>query len=117
MPNVTIYHNPRCSKSRQTLELLQQKNIEPTIKLYLQSPPTTAELQSLLKLLKLKPMELIRKKEAIFKELNLGNLSDDNKLIQAMVENPVLIERPIIIVDNKKAAIGRPPENILGVIS
>jgi arsenate reductase len=113
---VTIYHNPRCSKSRQTLSLLQEKGVEPAIVEYLKEPPDAATLRRLLKLLGLSPRELMRKKEAPYKELGLDDsaLSDD-ALIKAMVENPILIERPIVH-GPKGAAIGRPPEAVLAVL-
>ncbi len=110
--NITIFHNSRCSKSRRTLELLNEKGFSPTIVEYLNHPPNAATIKSLLKKLDLKPRELMRPKETIFGELNLSDpgLSDDH-LIDAMVEHPILIERPIVVFD-EKAVIGRPPENI-----
>ena len=113
---VTIYHNPRCSKSRQTLSLLQEKGVEPAIVEYLKEPPDAATLRRLLKLLGLTPRELMRRKEAPYTELGLDNpaLSDD-ALIKAMVENPILIERPIVR-GPKGAAIGRPPEAVLAIL-
>ena len=112
----TIYHNPRCSKSRETLQLLQEKGIEPDVVLYLETPPDAKTLQSLLKKLGLKPRELMRSKEAEFKEMGLQapDLSDD-QLIAAMVACPKLIERPIV-VNGSKAALGRPPENVLDIL-
>ena len=114
--SVSIWHNPRCSKSRQTLQLLQDKGIEPQQRLYLEQPPDEAELRDILAMLNLSPRDLMRKKQKEYKELGLANteLSDDD-LIRAMVENPVLIERPIVIHDGK-AAIGRPPENVLDIL-
>lgn len=114
MPYVRIYHNPRCSKSRATLELLRQHHIEPEIIDYLAKPPTTAELQQLLNQLNLKAHELVRRKESIFTELNLDT-ADDKTLIQAMSAHPKLIERPIV-TNGQKAILGRPPENILELI-
>ncbi|MEZ5537267.1 MAG: arsenate reductase (glutaredoxin) [Thiolinea sp.] len=113
---VTIYHNPRCSKSRQTMELLEQQNINPTVVKYLDTPPDAATLKSILNMLGLEPRELMRKGEAEYKELALDNpeLSQE-QLIQAMVENPRLIERPIVIKGNK-AALGRPPEQVLDIL-
>lgn len=113
---VTIWHNPRCSKSRQTLQLLEDKGIEPEQKLYLKEPPTEKELRDILSMLGISPRDLMRKKQKEYKELGLDNaeLSDD-ALIRAMLENPVLIERPIVI-NNGKAAIGRPPEIVLSVL-
>ncbi len=115
MTAVTIYHNPRCSKSRQTLELLQQNGVEPTIIKYLETPPSQTELKQLLQKLGLNPRELMRTKEAVYKELNLADESSDDVLITAMVNNPKLIERPIVVKDDT-AVLGRPPENALELI-
>lgn len=115
MTQVTIYHNPRCSKSRQTLALLQENGVEPTIVEYLKTPPNAAELQSLLTKLGLSADELLRKKETVYKELGLAGVSDNDALIAAMINNPKLIERPIV-VKGDKAAIGRPPESVLGIL-
>lgn len=112
----TIYHNPRCSKSRQTLQLLQQHSDDIEIIEYLKAPPSKEQLQETLDLLGLKPRELMRTGESIYQKLNLDNQSlDDAALIQAMLEHPILIERPIVI-NNGKAVIGRPPENVLDII-
>nr|CAA6830117.1 MAG: Arsenate reductase (EC [uncultured Thiotrichaceae bacterium] len=113
---VTIYHNPGCSKSRQTMDLLEQKNIAPTVVKYLDTPPDAATLSKILAMLGLTPRELMRKGETGYTELKLDNpeLSTD-QLIQAMVENPHLIERPIVITGNK-AAIGRPPAQVLDIL-
>lgn len=108
-----IYHNPRCSKSRQTMALLEEQSIDAQVVEYLKTPPNADELQEILNLLQMKPRELMRRKEAIYKELNLDDESlSEAQLIQAMVENPILIERPIVVT-NGKAAIGRPPEQVL----
>ncbi len=116
MSDVTIYHNPRCSKSRQTLELLKEKGIEPEIVKYLETPPTADELRAILKKLGMKPRDLMRKREKEYKELGLGDESlSDDALIQAMVEHPRLIERPIVLHKNK-AALGRPPEQVLDIL-
>jgi arsenate reductase len=113
---VTIYHNPRCSKSRQTMALLEQQNITPTVVKYLDTPPDAATLQSILDMLGLEPRQLMRKGEAEYKELALDNTGlTQEQLIQAMVENPRLIERPIVI-KNGKAALGRPPEQVLDIL-
>jgi arsenate reductase len=114
--SVTIYHNPRCSKSRQTLELLRDKGIEPTIIEYLETPPSKTKLKEILKLLGLKPRELMRRKEAEYKDIGLDDdsLSTD-QLVAAMVDHPKLIERPIVLA-NGKAALGRPPESVLGIL-
>ena len=113
---VVIYHNPRCSKSRETLALIEKKGIKPTVIEYLKTPPSAKELKALLAKLKLKPRELMRKKEPPYAALKLDNaaLSED-ALINAMVENPVLIERPIV-VNGDKAALGRPPEAVAGIL-
>ena len=114
--SVTIYHNPRCSKSRQTLQILDEKGIEAQVIEYLNTPPSSGELSNILNLLGIRPRDLMRKNEAIYKELGLGdeNMSDDD-LIAAMLANPILIERPIVVA-NGKARIGRPPESVLEII-
>lgn len=114
--SVTIYHNPRCSKSRQTLELLRQQGIEPDIVEYLKAPPDESTLTRLLDMLGLEPRDLMRKKEAAYRELGLDDpdLSRD-ALIAAMVAHPRLIERPIV-VKGKRAALGRPPEDALNIL-
>jgi arsenate reductase len=114
--SVTIYHNPRCSKSRQTLELLQQQGQEPAIVEYLKTPPDRDELVAILDMLGLEPRDLMRKKEPEYKENNLDNQSlGRDELIDAMLRYPKLIERPIVIA-NGKAAIGRPPETVLEIL-
>lgn len=114
--SVRIYHNPRCSKSRETLALLEDKGIEPEIVEYLKDPPDRKQLKSILAMLGLSPRQLMRTKEAVYRDKHLDDdkLSDD-QLIDAMLADPVLIERPIVIA-NRKAAIGRPPENVLGIL-
>ena len=113
---IRIYHNPRCSKSRQTLQLIRDAGEEPEVIEYLQSPPTEKELDNLLKLLGLEPYELMRKGEAVYKELGLGKKDFSRKeAIKVMVENPKLIERPIVVKDNR-AVLGRPPENVNGLL-
>ena len=114
--SVTIYHNPRCSKSRKTLELIKSKGIKPVIIEYLKYPPTRKKLKEILAMLKLEPRQLMRTNENIFKEKGLDNLSlSKDQLVSVMVENPILIERPIVLA-NGKAVIGRPPENVLRII-
>jgi len=116
MSEVTIYHNPRCSKSRQTLELLDAKGVTPRVVLYLENPPDAVELKQILALLKLTPRDLMRTRESEYEALDLGNLErSDDELIAAMVANPILIERPIV-VKGSRAAIGRPPEKVLEVL-
>ena len=114
--SITIYHNPKCSKSRQTLELLVKQGIKPVINEYLKIPPTAEKIKEILKKLGYAPRDLMRKKEDAYTEHNLDNpsLSSDD-LIEFMIEYPVLIERPIVLV-NEKAAIGRPPEQVLEII-
>ncbi|HLF58266.1 MAG TPA: arsenate reductase (glutaredoxin) [Alphaproteobacteria bacterium] len=114
--NVTIYHNPRCNKSRQALELLQDRGNTPTVIEYLKTPPTAAELRRILKLLKMKPRDLMRRHEEPYAKLKLDNPKlSDAALIKAMVENPILIERPIVVAGGK-AAVGRPPEAVLKIL-
>ena len=116
MSKVTIYHNPRCSKSRQTLALLQEHGIEPEVVLYLQDPPDAKTLKRLLQLLGMEPRELMRTKEAPYTALGLKDEHlGENALIDAMVANPVLIERPIV-VKGSSAVLGRPPENVLDLV-
>jgi arsenate reductase len=106
---VTIYHNPRCSKSRQTLALLEERGIAPRVVDYLKTPPSAAELKTILKKLGLRPRDLMRKGEPLYAELGFKDRDlDDDALIALMVANPILIERPIV-VSGSKAAIGRPP--------
>jgi len=112
----TLFHNPRCSKSRQTLELLQSRGVEPTIIEYLKTPPTEEELDKVLNMLGLEPRQLMRTKEAEYAENNLDDESlTRQQLIQTMVKYPKLIERPILI-NNNKAALGRPPEDVLEIL-
>jgi arsenate reductase (glutaredoxin) len=114
--SVTIYHNPKCSKSCQTLELLGTKGITPNIIEYIKNPPTVEKLKEILSQLGIAPRDLMRKKENTYKELELGNSSlSDKYLIDFMVEHPILIERPIVIA-NGKATIGRPPEQVLDIL-
>ena len=113
---VTLYHNPRCSKSRQALDLLRKRGVEPDVVLYLEDPPTKARLKELLKLLGIGPRELLRRGEDAYKSLKLADPGvSEAKLIEAMVENPILIERPIAVA-GKRAMVGRPPERVLEVL-
>ena len=117
---VIIWHNPRCSKSRQTLQLLQERGIDPEIVRYLETPPSADEIREVLKLLGFSSArELMRKKEKEYRELNLADEArSEDELIRAMVEHPRLIERPVVIVEDEKgrrAALGRPPENVLAL--
>lgn len=116
MTAIQILHNPRCSKSRQTLALLEEKGIEPEIIKYLDTPPTAAELKEILQKLKLSARDLLRKGEDDYKALNLADTSlTEDQLIEAMVSHPKLIERPIVIKDGQ-AKIGRPPESVLDIL-
>jgi arsenate reductase len=112
--SVTIYHNPRCTKSRETLALLEQKGVKPTVIEYLKTPPTAAEIKKLLAMMSKSPRDAIRKGEAPYKDLGLAEASDA-ELIKAMAEHPILIERPIV-VNGGKAALGRPPESVLSIL-
>lgn len=112
---VSIWHNPRCSKSRQTLALLIERGIEPDIRLYLTDAPSAAELDAVLDALGFAPSELVRKGEKAFKELGLVAAAPEKAFLDAMVANPTLIERPIVVV-NGKAAVGRPPEAVLELL-
>ncbi len=111
-----IYHNPRCSKSRQALQILTDANVEPEIVLYLNAPPSIDEIKNLLKKLGFSTArDMMRKGEAAYKELGLKTVTDETVLIQAMAENPKLIERPIVVKGNK-AVLGRPPEAVTDLI-
>ena len=113
---VTIYHNPKCSKSRQTLELLVKQGINPIINEYLKAPPTAEKIKEILSKLGYTPRDLIRKKEETYTKHNLNNLSfSDDDLIEFMIKYPILIERPIVLA-NEKATIGRPPEQVLKIL-
>ena len=109
--DVTIYHNPRCTKSRATLELLAGRGIEPKVVEYLKAPPTAKELKTIIAKLGIKPEELVRKGEDVYKEKFAGKTLTDSQWIEALAANPILIERPIV-VRGEKAAIGRPPESV-----
>lgn len=113
MTSVTIYHNPRCTKSRQTLALLKEHEIEPTVVEYLKDPPGKTTLKAIIKKLGIQPKDLIRKKE--YAKLGLPDTDDSKQLIQRMADNPEIIERPIVVHGNQ-ARIGRPPENVLEII-
>lgn len=116
MSKVTIYHNPRCSKSRQTLQLLEDNGVSPAIVLYLDTAPSAADIKALLKKLGISARELLRKGEEAYKDNNLGasHLNDED-LVAAMAKHPKLIERPIV-VKGAKAVLGRPPENVLALL-
>ena len=113
---ITIYHNPRCSKSRQTLQLLRDNGVEPEIIEYLKTPPSAEELDDILQKLGMQPRDLMRKNETEYKETGMNDDSLDRQaLINGMVATPKLIERPIVLA-NDKAAVGRPPENVLTIL-
>lgn len=114
--DIVIYHNPRCGKSRQTLDLLRQRGIEPTIVEYLKTPPNAQTLGEILSLLNMEPRDLMRAKEVVYRELGLDDPGlDRDALIDAMIAHPILIERPIVLAHGK-AALGRPPENVLNIL-
>ncbi|MFV3414473.1 arsenate reductase (glutaredoxin) [Pseudomonas nitroreducens] len=116
MSQISIFHNPRCSKSRGALELLEARGIQPEIIRYLETPPSSAELKALLVKLGISARQLLRTGEDEYKELNLANPAlGDDQLIEAMASHPKLIERPILIVGDK-AVIGRPPEKVLEIL-
>lgn len=110
-----IWHNPRCSKSRLTLALLEEQGIEPVVRLYLEDAPSLAELELVVDQLGMSPWELLRRGEKIFKELALTKESGDDALLSAMSQHPILIERPVVI-HGAGAALGRPPENVLSLL-
>ena len=116
MSKVKIFHNPRCSKSREALKLLEEKGVDIEVVRYLDTPPTKEELKALLKMLGISARDLMRTKEKLYKELGLKEVDDEEKLIEAMVEHPKLIERPVVIKDGK-AVIGRPPEKVLEIVN
>jgi arsenate reductase len=113
---ITIYHNPRCTKSRQTLKLIEEQGITPEVVLYLETPPTKSRLKDLIKMLKIKPIDLVRRSEDPAKKAGVGkkNLTDE-QLIDLMVKHPVLIERPIV-TKGRRAILARPPENVLDIL-
>jgi arsenate reductase (glutaredoxin) len=114
--NVTIYHNPRCSKSRQTLQLLEERGVELTIIDYLKNPPSAQQLKSILQKLKMSARDILRQGEGAYKQHNLNDQSkSEEDIIAAMVISPKLIERPIVIVADK-AALGRPPQSVLDIL-
>ena len=116
MSDYTIYHNPRCSKSRNTLALLEENGIAPRVVLYLETPPDEAQIRDLLKKLGIGAADLLRRGEAEFRESGLGRDSSEQDIIAAMARHPKLIERPIV-VKGKRAVLGRPPENVLELIN
>lgn len=115
MDALTIYHNPKCSKSRETLELLRGRGLEPRIVEYLKTPPTAAELAAIVKQLGIRPEALVRKGEDIYKSRFAGKSLTDAEWIEALVRDPILIERPIVVAGGR-AAIGRPPQRVLELL-
>lgn len=115
MKAFTIFHNPKCSKSRATLELLKERGVQPHVVEYLKTPPTAAELKAIVTQLGIRPEDLVRKGEAVYKENYAGKTLTDAQWIEAMVRHPILIERPIVI-QGDKAVLGRPPENVLALL-
>jgi arsenate reductase len=111
MPTVTIYHNPKCSKSRATLALLEERGVDAAVIEYLKTPPTAAELTALVAKLGIEPEQLVRKGEDVYKQHYAGKTLSAEQWIAAMVRHPILIERPIVVVGNR-AVLGRPPENV-----
>ena len=111
MSDTTIYHNPKCSKSRAALAILEERGIDPKIVEYLKTPPTADELRAIIAILGIAPEQLVRKGEEVYREFYAGKTLNETQWIEAMVANPVLIERPIV-VRGKRAVVGRPPENV-----
>lgn len=109
---ITIYHNPRCGKSRSALALLEEKGLQPHIIEYLKTPPAKEELRAILRKLGMKPEQIVRKGEGVYKQKFAGKALTDEQWLDALVKNPILIERPIV-VKGDRAVIGRPPENVL----
>jgi arsenate reductase len=115
-PHTSIYYNPRCSKSRKTLQLLEERGLEPEIIEYLKIPLNRKGLDEILNLLDLEPRDLMRKKEKVYKDKGLADTSlSREQLLDAMIQHPILIERPIVLA-NGKAALGRPPEDVLKIL-
>lgn len=112
---VRIYHNPRCTKSRETLALLEERGIEPEVVEYLKTPPSASEVKALAKKLGLSPHALVRSKEEAYKRLGLSKSSSLDEIANAIAEEPILLERPVVVVGSK-AALGRPPENVLALL-
>ena len=114
-PAVTIYHNPRCSKSRKTLELLRENGIEPNVVEYLKTPPDKAALRKITRMLGLTAEQIVRKGEDTFKQNLAGKSLNEDQWLEALAEHPILIERPIV-VKGAQAILGRPPENVLELL-
>jgi arsenate reductase len=116
MAEITIYHNPRCGKSRATLALIEERGLTPHVVEYLETPPTRTELKAILEKLGLKPEQLLRTSEDVYKAEYAGKTLTDAQWIDAMVQHPILIERPIVIRGNR-AVLGRPPENVKALLT
>ena len=115
MTTVTIWHNPRCSKSRSALAILKESGVTPTEVRYLETPPSKSDIVTVLAALAMEAKDIVRKGEAVYKTLNLSAQSTNEEILNALVENPILIERPIII-SGDRAVIGRPPENVTSLL-
>ena len=115
MTTVTIWHNPRCSKSRAALAILEENGVTPTEFRYLETPPSKSDIITVLAALAMDARDIVRKGEAVYKSLNLSADSTNEEILNALVENPILIERPIII-SGDRAVIGRPPENVTSLL-
>lgn len=115
MTTVTIWHNPRCSKSRAALAILEEHGVTPTEFRYLETPPSKSDIITVLAALAMEAKDIVRKGEAVYKALNLSAESTNEEILNALVENPILIERPIII-SGDRAVIGRPPENVTSLL-
>jgi len=115
MTTVTIWHNPRCSKSRSALAILEENGVIPTEVRYLETPPSKSDIVTVLAALAMEAKDIVRKGEAVYKTLNLSAQSTNEEILNALVENPILIERPIII-SGDRAVIGRPPENVTSLL-
>jgi arsenate reductase (glutaredoxin) len=115
--SVTIYHNPRCSKSRATLQLLEDNGVQPDIIEYMKEPPDRATLEKIVSMLGVPVRDLLRSNEQVFKDAGMDDAElTDNDIYEAITQCPTLLQRPIVIVDDNKAALGRPPENVLEIL-
>lgn len=113
---ITIYHNPRCGKSRAALTLLHERGVEPLVIEYLKEPPAKETLRALIRKLGIKPEQLVRKGEDVYKEKYKGKSLSDEQWLAALAENPILIERPVVVL-GERAVIGRPPEKVLQLLA
>lgn len=115
MSDVTIWHNQQCSKSRAAMAVLEENGLDPNVVHYLDEPLSADQIKQVLSMLGFSPRELMRTNEAAYKELGLAEVTDDEALVRAMVENPILIQRPIVI-SNGRAVLGRPPESVVSIL-